>query len=526
MPANGVTQDSALGPGATGRRWRGPFHPLLVAVGAALVMLALVLGLYWPALNLPLMGDDYQWAQHAHRAVHRPALLLADLDTFYRPANTWALVLDRVLWPWSATGHHLTNLLLHALAASLLVLAGRRFRLGAWLALGVGVLWVATPFTSEAAVQVAIRFESLLLVAWLGLCLAWPGTDGRWTTGRRVAAGLAVVLAMASKETWVVTPALALALEAGWRRRGWRQAWRLPAALGGLACLYAGLYFALFPSDKSYFRWDLATLAKLPHEVAAFWGVERLVPAEFPLTWQGFVALAATLGLAAWAWRRADPAGCLGGALLLAPTLPTLMVPFLPLRYVAIPYAGFLLVAAAAVGRLVQALPARWRRLALPVVAVLGLAWATADALALRPELADAAAVGREHERLLGEARAVAGELPVSEPWALVRAEPNEPLRAISERLQGWPKTYFIRGSDPYGLADAAALFEWVLAEEGTFVEKLGTGAGPQLAGVVDVWLHVPGQFVRSPSPGVAAPDTARAWLDRHAPVQVLRIAR
>lgn len=526
MSANGVSRATTREPGADVGSHRSPCRRAVTAAGIALVMLAIVLGLYWPALRLPLMGDDYQWVQHAHRALHRPALLLADLDTFYRPANTWALALDRVLWPRSATGHHLTNLLLHALTAWLLVLVGRRFGLGGWLAVGVGVLWVATPFTSEAAIQVAIRFETLLLAAWLALCLAWPGPDERWTTGRRVAAGLALALAMASKETWVVTPALALALEVGWRRRGWRQAWRLPAALVALACLYVGLYFALFPSDKSYFRWDLAALAKLPHEMAAFWGLERLVPAEFPLTWQGVAALAATLGLAAWAWRRANPAGCLGGALLIAPTLPTLMVPFLPLRYVAIPYAGFLLVVATTVGRVVQALPARWRRLAVPAAAALALAWATIGALALRPELADAAAVGREHERLLGEARAVAAELPVGQPWALVRAEPAEPLRAISEHLQGWPKTFFVRSSDPYGLVDAAALFEWVLAEEGTFVRRLAVGGKPEIAGVVDVWIHVPGRFVRSPSSGAAATDTARAWLDRNAPVQVLRITR
>lgn len=509
---------SEVGTGGRGRR--ASRH--LAATALLLVVVTLVLGLYRPALDLPLMGDDYQWVQHAHRALHRPPLLFADLDTFFRPANTWALAVDRLLWPSSASGYHLTNLMLHVLAAWLLVLAGRRLGLGTWLALVVAALWVATPFTSEAAIQVAIRFESLLLIAWLALCLAWPGDGERWTPGRRVGAGAALLLAAASKETWVVTPALVLALELGVRRRPWRDAWRLPAALGVLAGLYSGLYFLAFPSDKGYFRWDLAALAKLPHEVAAFWGLERLQPAEFPLTWRGALALAVTIGLAAWACRRGDPAGWLGGGLLLVPTIPTLMVPFLPLRYVAIPYAGFLLLAAVACRRLCGALPSPLRLLGGPA-AVLAVVWAVAGAVAVRLELADAAAVGRAHERLLTEARAIAPSLPSAMPWALVRAEHEQPLQAVADGVQGLPKTYYVRGADPYGLADAAALFEWVLARDGTFVERVGAGPGRHLDAAGAVLLHLPGRFEWSQPPG-AAPDTARPWLERRAPVQVLRV--
>lgn len=495
----------------------------LVAPCLFTLVLALVFGLYWPALDLPLMGDDYQWVQHAHRALHRPALLLADLDTFFRPANTWALAVDRLLWPSSASGYHLTNLLLHALAAWLLVLVGRRLGLGGWLALAVAALWVATPFTSEAAIQVAIRFENLLLVAWLALCLAWPGHGERWTPGRRVGAGAALLLAAASKETWIVTPALVLALELGWRRRPWRQAWRLPAALGALAGLYSGLYFLAFPSDKGYFRWDLATLAKLPHELAAFWGLERLQPAEFPLTWRGALALAVTIGLAAWACRRGDAAGWLGSTLLLVPTIPTLLVPFLPLRYVAIPYAGFLLLAAVACRWLFGALPPPLRLLGGPA-AVLATVWAAAGTVAVRLELADVAAVGRAHERLLAEARAIAPSLPAGTPWVLVRAEREQPLQAIAGGVQGLPKTFYVRGADPYGLADAAALFEWVLARDGTFVERLGTGPGGHLDAAGAVLLHLPGRFEWSPPGPGGAPEAARLWLGRGAPLQVLQL--
>ena len=76
-------------------------------------VVAATVWLYAPTLRFELAGDDYQWVQHAHLAMHRPVLLLADLDTFYRPVSTWTLVLDRILWGYRPLGYHLTNLLLH-----------------------------------------------------------------------------------------------------------------------------------------------------------------------------------------------------------------------------------------------------------------------------------------------------------------------------------------------------------------------------------------------------------------------------
>ncbi|PWB82826.1 MAG: hypothetical protein C3F11_09885, partial [Methylocystaceae bacterium] len=80
---------------------------------AIALLVAAALALYLPATRLELIGDDYQWVQHAHRAMYEPLLLLADLDTFYRPASTWTLALDRALWGFDAAGYHLTNVLLH-----------------------------------------------------------------------------------------------------------------------------------------------------------------------------------------------------------------------------------------------------------------------------------------------------------------------------------------------------------------------------------------------------------------------------
>lgn len=108
------------------RRFSGSIG-VLVLLGS--MILGAVIVLYRSALGFQLMGDDYQWWQQAHTAMHRPVLLVSDLDTFYRPASTWTLVLDRLLFGDSPEGFHLRNVLFHGAAGFLLLLVGRRLGL-------------------------------------------------------------------------------------------------------------------------------------------------------------------------------------------------------------------------------------------------------------------------------------------------------------------------------------------------------------------------------------------------------------
>ncbi len=448
-------------------------------IGTVLACLALtgaVLALYAPALRFALIGDDYQWLQFAHRAMHRPVLLFADLDTFYRPTSTWTLVLDRLVSGHHALGYHLTNLLLHAAAGVGLALVGRRLGLGPVAAWAIGLLWVTSPFTEEPAASVAIRFEDLLMLAWLAMIAAWPRRDESWSRDRIVAAVAAVAFASLSKETWVATPALVAALELGQRRATLRRALPATALATAAVLVYVALYFALFPGDKDYYRFSLAPLAKVPHEFAAFLHLEGLLPAGFTLTWRGALAVAAVAGLAAFGLEKSRAATTVGLALLIAPTIPTLLVPYLPTRYTSIPYAGFLLLAAAAVEVGLRGAPARWRPAAVAGVAALAAAGFAAGAVTVRADLGDGARFSAAHERLLREAAAVVPAFPLDRPVLVLRGENDNPARDIVMNAQGLPKLIFVRQPDPDGLIDAAALFEWVLEREDVAVVRFDDG--------------------------------------------------
>ena len=448
---------------------------LRVVLPGSVVVIA-TLWLYAPALRFELAGDDYQWVQHAHLAMHRPMLLFADLDTFYRPASTWTLALDRILWGYRPLGYHLTNLLLHGLAGVGLALVGRRLGLPWLVGWALGLLWATSPFSEEPAASVAIRFEDLLLLAWLGMILAWPRPGQRWRTGGDVAAAGFTALALLSKETWVITPGLVCALEFGFRKTDLRRALRTALPFLALALAYAVIYFLAFPGSKNYYEGSLRPLLKVPHQLAAFLVLEGLAPLAFSLSAAGVVAVVATAFVVVFGLRRHNPAAIVGAALLLLPMLPTLLVPYLPTRYTSIPYVGFLLLLAGAAQELVRETRSGWRAVeAVAAVVVLALVL-VAGAVAVRADLNDLRRVSEAHRTLLGEARACLDRFPLQRPILVVREENDNPLRDITTSPLGMPKLLFPRHSDPYALADAAALFEWVFGREDVSVRRFDDG--------------------------------------------------
>ena len=493
-------------------------------VGAALTVAAVSATVAWlhgPVVQLALTGDSYQWIQHAHAAAHRPALLLADLDTFYRPSTTWTLVGDRVLWGgFNAHGYRVSSLALHGLVALLLVGAARRLGLGPIAAGAVGLVWATSPFTDESAFVVAYRFQPLLLGAWLVLVASWPRRDEAWTGPRLVVAVLAVVAAAAAKETWVVTPALVAALEVD-RGRSIRDVARAVAVVGVAVAAYVAAYFMAFPTSKSYYEIGPHVAAKIPSQLAAFLYLDEPMPFALTLSWSGALAAAVCLALAISVVRWRIPGAWVAIVVMVAPTLPTLPVPYMPQRYLAIPYAGFLLLVALWVVGLRRRLP-RWA----PVIGGMGVAAVllvtVAGCALVRADLEDYRAIAAAHSRLLDEARAAADVVTGGDPVLVVRDDRSQPLLEILRDPRGLPKLPFTRHDDPYGLIDAAALFEWVVADEGTRVARVHDWSR-RCAGVAgQVLIHRDGGFERRGPVADLAVEASR-WQAAGRRVRVIR---
>ena len=184
----------------------------------ALLTLAALL-LYRPALGLGLLSDDYVLIERAATgAAFRPRA-----GEFYRPLPI--LVLGALgPWPWAL---HALNVLLHALNAVLVHRLALAVGATPLTAVASSLLFLSFPAGVEAVAWISGIQDVLLTTAGLSFVLVW-GHASPWPL-RLVASLLALICGLATKETAVVLPALALVT---WLfKRGFpaRDLWRLGA---------------------------------------------------------------------------------------------------------------------------------------------------------------------------------------------------------------------------------------------------------------------------------------------------------
>ena len=175
------------------------YGPALAAVAAAAAGL--------PALWVSFLSDD--WAN-----------LAATADPFgptpygyYRPLNAATLLLDRGLWGVRPSLFHLTNILLVAAAAFLVVVLIQRYTGDSNLACLSGLLFAIHPYHVETVAWVSGRSDPLFAVCLLGAAIAYD----RWRAGLRglpIGALILFEAALLSKETAIIFPFLLIVV--GW----------------------------------------------------------------------------------------------------------------------------------------------------------------------------------------------------------------------------------------------------------------------------------------------------------------------
>lgn len=183
---------------------------------------------YLPSFNNPFIWDDEQFI-YKNRFVQNFAVQkifttntiagAGENSNYYRPLTTLSFAIDYQMWGLNPLGFHLTNTLLHALAAVLVFLILRELKLKDNLALAVALVFALHPLQAQAVTYMNSRgdssytffaFVSVLLFIWLLkqkrfqlqlYNLQWTGSKTWWAVG----AVVAYVLAVFSKEIGLAT---------------------------------------------------------------------------------------------------------------------------------------------------------------------------------------------------------------------------------------------------------------------------------------------------------------------------------
>jgi tetratricopeptide (TPR) repeat protein len=173
---------------------------------------------------LPAVRGGFLWDDNAH--VTRADLQSVDglrriwsevgATQQYYPLLHTAFWVEHRLWGDSEVGYHLTNLLLHAAAACLVVAIVRRLALpGAWLA---GFIFALHPVCVESVAWISEQKNTLSTVFCLGSAFLYLGFDRDRRRSQYVGALVLFVLALLTKTVTATLPAALLVIF--WWRRG------------------------------------------------------------------------------------------------------------------------------------------------------------------------------------------------------------------------------------------------------------------------------------------------------------------
>ena len=177
---------------------------------------------------------------------------------YYRPLTLISYTLDQLVWGGATWGFHLTDVVLHALAAvAVLGLARIAVDLPRAASMAVATLFLIHPATIEVVPAIARRQEPLLVI---GFCLAIIGARRMPERIGWLLVVLGSLIAVTSVERGLAVPILVFGYlvlyrlaGAEWRARFVTSArWTMPSVLVSVA--FFGLRWMLYGSAGAWFR--------------------------------------------------------------------------------------------------------------------------------------------------------------------------------------------------------------------------------------------------------------------------------
>jgi tetratricopeptide (TPR) repeat protein len=257
------------------------------------ILLALTMLLYAPTLTFSFVHDDWTQVVGNHRiqsweyfpsyfTEHVWAHLFGvEQANYYRPLFLLWTLLNHTLFGLNPVGWHLTTVVAHLAAGSLLYLVARELLHDDRAALVAAAVFLVHPVQVESVAWIAAVTEPLLGITVLGGLLAWIRAS-QYEGWRRLAwlaaASAAYLAGLMVKESAIVLPAVVLLYEctlgtARTRRELPKAALRVAAVFGPAVAVYyplrmAALHGGLQASMKAPLPSVLLTLPSLVAEYA------------------------------------------------------------------------------------------------------------------------------------------------------------------------------------------------------------------------------------------------------------------
>jgi cell division protein ZapA (FtsZ GTPase activity inhibitor) len=396
-----------------------------------LLLLVVVITAYAPSLDLYFRGDDFDWLNYSFSVHERPLALLERMFLFFRPLVTLSLYLSYLLFGSDPVGFNLVTIALHVINVALVHILIYRLTGRIGPAAATAILYGTSPLLVEVSLWSAARNDSILLIFFLLALLILSGKNQQLLTNtRRQTALLLVYLgALGTKESWLMLPAVCLALVLLHGRLRVKQALLVTASGFVLAAGYVLIFFVgpMLSKGSSPFDYTaagqtdvFAMVGKLGFLVLHYLRLEDLFPAG---VWQAPLGLLLLLAILLVAASSRNRLALFGLAFMILTMLPTISIALNPSRFNYLPLLGFWIAAVALVDQGVQVLAQRspgLGRKAAVVIAALVLAVTAFQVHRLQGEIADYRLYGELHRQLADLYEQIEEEIPTGRPFLFV----------------------------------------------------------------------------------------------------------
>ena len=261
--------------------------------GMGLLLFAVTLFAYWPAINGALLWDDNMHVTRPElQSLHGLWRIWFDLGATqqYYPLLHSAFWLEHHLWGDAPLGYHLLNVAMHAASACIVAALARRLSLpGAWLA---GFVFALHPVCVEAVAWISEQKSTMSGLFYLASAFTYLGFDRTRRSSRYFLALGFFLLALMSKSVAATLPAALLVIS--WWQRGRLSGKRdvlplLPFFATGIA---AGLFTAwverspqFIGAQGSNYSLTVAQRLLLAGRVPWFYAAEAIWPANLMFTY-------------------------------------------------------------------------------------------------------------------------------------------------------------------------------------------------------------------------------------------------
>lgn len=419
-----------------------------------LIIVLLVLAAYLPALDIYLRGDDFEWLGASYQGWNQPGQLFKLINHFFRPLVKFSYLLDYTIFKTHPLGYNLTTLLFHLVNLFLLYrlmlrLFGRKIpSFLVTFCFGVSAMY------SEVTLWSAGRPDSIMLMFMLGVLIVLTGRDSNkkekpwWPGGWAI---LLTLLAIGSKETWILLPLLAFVLLWVAGQKPFKETLQTTLFLFVLLALYIFIFMVLphltgSRSPTAYAGMDMgAAINKFAFLLFKYTGLGGIFTGA---AWQ-YLLIATVLGLVTLITLKSKNWLALSGLLWMLITLGiSLPIHFAPSRYNYLPLIGFWLLVVALLEAGLKALDKKYplkQPLKIVIIAVPLLFYAGQQIIMLQWEIKDYRRWGSTHKQVAKMYMDVRDRIPHDRPLIFIDQGTRKAVQETAANVQGYPKLLFVR---------------------------------------------------------------------------------